>query len=110
MRKIFLMLVLGLIFSTANAQIGVADSLINDVFTVKVNGDIQKALPKNCCYADKNSAGNVAIKTVGTDKFVVSYQAPSLYSINSQTSSVADTVINRLQIIMTKLQSTLKSK
>lgn len=110
MKKLLLVFLVGIFCSQVSAQVGVADSLINDVFTVKINGDIIKAMPKNCCYSDKNSAGNIAIKITGSDKVVASYQAPSIYKINGLTSSVADTVIKRLNIIMTKLESTLKTK
>lgn len=110
MKKLLLVFLVGVFCSQVSAQVGVADSLVNDVFTIRVNGDIIKAMPKNCCYSDKNSAGNIAIKITGSDKTVTSYQAPSVYEINGDTSSVADTVMNRLYIIMTKLESTLKTK
>ena len=110
MKKLLLVFLVGIFCSQVSAQVGVADSLVNDVFTVRVNGDIIKAMPKNSCYSDKNSAGNIAIKIIGSDKVVTSYQVPSLYNINGLTSSSADTVIKRLNIIMTKLESTLKTK
>src|SRR5690606_1949231 len=110
MKKILLLVGFVAMVSISNAQIYVSDSLTNDVYRIKFVGGTQKAIPKNSCYADKNSAGNVAIKQLGTDKVVVAYQAPNLYYINGQNSSVADSVMNRLNIIMTKLESILKSK
>lgn len=110
MKKVLFLIAFVSIVSTSNAQIYVSDSLLNDVVTIKQNGGVQKIMPKNSCYADKNSAGNIAIKQLGTDKTVVAYQAPNLYYVNGQNSSVADTVMNRLNILITKIEYILKTK
>lgn len=93
-----------LIANVLSAQVQVSDTLSKNRFQVRINGTIKGNYSKGSCYADANSAGNIAIKFSGNDKLVTAYQAPSLYVINGQTSSNRDSVLNRLHIIMLDFQ------
>ncbi len=93
-----------LIANVLSAQVQVSDTLSNNRFQVRINGTIKGNYSKGSCYADANSAGNIAIKFSGNDKLVTAYQSPSLYVINGQTSSNRDSVLNRLHIIMLDFQ------
>ena len=104
MRRLIAILALVLIANVLSAQVQVSDSLSKNRFQVRINGTIKGNYSKGSCYADANSAGNIAIKFSGNDKLVTAYQSPSLYVINGQTSSNRDSVLNRLHIIMLDFQ------
>lgn len=93
-----------LIGNVLSAQVQVSDTLSKNRFQVRINGTIKGNYSKGSCYADANSAGNIAIKFSGNDKLVTAYQAPNLYVINGQTSSNRDSVLNRLSVIMLDFQ------
>jgi len=104
MRRLIAILALMLIGNVLSAQVQVSDTLSKNRFQVRINGTIKGNYSKGSCYADANSAGNIAIKFSGNDKLVTAYQAPSLYVVNGQTSSNRDSVLNRLHIIMLDFQ------
>ena len=104
MRRLIAILALMLIANVLSAQVQVSDSLSKNRFQVRINGTMKGNYSKGSCYADANSAGNIAIKFSGNDKLVTAYQAPSLYVVNGQTSSNRDSVLNRLSIIMLDFQ------
>ena len=104
MRRLIAILALMLIGNVLSAQVQVSDTLSKNRFQVRINGTIKGNYSKGSCYADANSAGNIAIKFSGNDKLVTAYQSPSLYVINGQTSSNRDSVLNRLSVIMLDFQ------
>lgn len=104
MRRLIAILALMLIANVLSAQVQVSDTLSKNRFQVRINGTIKGNYSKGSCYADANSAGNIAIKFSGNDKLVTAYQAPSVYVVNGQTSSNRDSVLNRLHIIMLDFQ------